>query len=181
MRLLVDEKCVIDDLKPHALKIDSGAITLQAGKLTSILLRTTQPAGAGSIKLQWSSPSRPLEVIPAARLYPPLFSPAMLVYAESADPHSSVLYTTTFDGPAKKLTVAGCSQPVFTPDGKQIIFRTVANAAIRQLRHFAYHAGRHANRTSSPGPAASAVIRVSAATGNTSPTWRRRRPPGRSG
>lgn len=129
VRLLVDEKCIIDDMKAHPVKIDTGVIALQAGKLTTILLRTTQPAGAGMLKLQWSSPGHALEVIPAARLYPPLFSPMMLIYAESADPHTSILYATTFDGPAKKLTVAGCSQPVFSPDGKTVFFRTEANAA----------------------------------------------------
>ena len=129
MRLLVDEKYLIDDLKPHALKADSRTITLQAGKLTSILLRTTQPGRRRVAQTGVEQPEPCAEVIPATRLYPPLFSPAMLVYAENAKPHASVLYTTTFDGPAKKLTVAGCSQPVFTPDGKQILYRTMTNAA----------------------------------------------------
>lgn len=127
VRLMVNEKRIIDDWAPHALKAVTGTISLQAGKLTPINLRTTQPAGAGAIKLQWASPSRPLEIIPASRLYPPLFDPALLVYSDNADPKVSALNLMALDGVPKKLTVAGSSQPVFMPGGKRILFRTTQN------------------------------------------------------
>jgi len=177
VRLLVDEKCVIDNQTPHALKADTGKVTLQAGKLTPIQLRTTQPAGAGSIKLQWNSPSRPLEVIPATRLYPPLFSPALLVYSENPELRNSSLFVTALDGTAKKLTVEGSGQPVFSQDGKKVLFRTTANIAyptsgIYQIAP----TGRNQNQLTRPGgerydPTISANGQVIAFVNNTDNAW----------
>jgi hypothetical protein len=127
VRLMVGDRRLINNWTPHPGKADTATIALQAGKLTAITLQLTQPAGEGMIKLQWASKSQPVGPLPLARLYPPLFSPAQLVYSESTDPRASALYVTELDGTPKKITAEGSSQPAISPDGKRLIFSTVAN------------------------------------------------------
>ena len=68
VRLAINKKPVIDNWTAHSDKEDSGAITLQAGVKYEIVLDYYQNGGGSVIKLMWSSPSQPKEVVPAASL-----------------------------------------------------------------------------------------------------------------
>jgi len=129
VRLMVNDKRMITEWTPHAEKASSADIALTAGKLTPIVLQFTHPAGAGRLKLQWASKRTPLAVIPALNLYPAIFSPSLLIYADNPNPAICALYMTEFDGVAKKVAVNGSAQPSISPDGKTIIFSTMPNLA----------------------------------------------------
>jgi Tol biopolymer transport system component len=125
--LIVDNQRLIDDWTPKAGAVRTGTVTLKADKLTPIIIQTTQPAGAGALQLQWSSPSLAIENIPITRMYPPVFAPAQFVYSDNPDIKSSALYLTNLTDTPKKLTVEGSYKPVFSPDGKKVLFQTFKN------------------------------------------------------
>jgi hypothetical protein len=70
VRLWVDGKLIIDNWTPHGTTEDRGAASLLANHRYDIRLEFFQAAGGAAIKLLWSSPSQPREIIPAAYLYP---------------------------------------------------------------------------------------------------------------
>ena len=69
VRLVVDNKVIIDNWTVHATTEDSGTITLQANKYYSIQLEYYEYYGGAAIQLFWSSPNKPKEIIPFANLY----------------------------------------------------------------------------------------------------------------
>ncbi|MEI6519125.1 MAG: PA14 domain-containing protein [bacterium] len=127
VRLIVNNKRVFDDWSAKDTPIRTGTVDLKADKLVYIVFQTTQPAGAGSVQLQWSSPSLPIENIPAVRMYPPVFAPDQFVYCDNPDIRTSAIYSTNLMDTPKKLTVEGSYKPVFSPDGKKILFQTFKN------------------------------------------------------
>ncbi len=127
VRLFINNKRVIDDWAGKQAPDRNGEIELKADKLIPVIFQTTQPVGAGNIKLQWSSPSLPTEIIPANRMYPPVFSPLQFVYCENPDNRTSSLYFSDFNDVLKKITVEGSYKPVFSPDGKKVLFQTTKN------------------------------------------------------
>jgi len=70
VRLWVNGKQLIDNWMPHGTTEDNGTLALEAGKRYDLKLEYFQGSGGGSIKLLWSSPSQPRQLIPASRLYP---------------------------------------------------------------------------------------------------------------
>lgn len=129
VRLFVNNKRVIDDWGAIPDQRISTPIALTANQLVPVMLELTHPAGAGEVKLQWSSKSLPKEIIPTLRLYPPMFAPAQLVFCEQIEPRSSALFMTNILDLPKKLTVDGSFQPVFSPDGYKLLFSTIKNTA----------------------------------------------------
>jgi GH43 family beta-xylosidase len=69
VRLWVDGHLLIDNWTPHAAVVNSAVYTLAAGQRYDIRLEYFDQAGTAQMRLQWSSPSQPLEAIPAAQLY----------------------------------------------------------------------------------------------------------------
>ncbi len=127
VRLFINNKRVIDDWGAKQAPERTGTIDLKADRLVQIILQVTHPVGAGNIQLQWSSASLPIENIPTTRMYPPVFAPSQFVYCDRADFRTSSLYVTDFYDTPKKMTVDGSYKPVFSPDGKKVLFNTIKN------------------------------------------------------
>lgn len=126
-RLIVNNTLLVDDTAPHPEQAHTGTVALQAGKLTEITLTTVQGGEAGTLALAWASASQARQTIPTNRLYPPVYAPRQLVYADTPELTTSTLYVTTLDGTPTKLVALGSGDPVFTPDGKRVIFCTTRN------------------------------------------------------
>lgn len=69
VRLWIDGKPVIDNTTPHGPKADKGTVTLRAGHRHSIRLDHTEQTGEAYLKLLWSSPSQPQQIVPQRQLY----------------------------------------------------------------------------------------------------------------
>jgi alpha-L-fucosidase len=69
VRLWVAGQLIIDGLTPHGPAVDSASIALQAGQRYAIAAEHSKRSGEASMKLIWSSPHLPQQVIPTARLY----------------------------------------------------------------------------------------------------------------
>ncbi|PBC86311.1 alpha-L-fucosidase [Streptomyces sp. 2224.1] len=69
VRLWIDGKLVIDNTTPHGPKADKGTVTLRAGHRHSIRLDHTEQTGEAYMKLLWSSPSQPQQIVPQRQLY----------------------------------------------------------------------------------------------------------------
>ena len=69
-RLWIDGQRIIDNWEKHALTEDAGAIALEPGRRYSIRLEHFEKNGAATMKLLWSSPSQPKEIVPQSQLYP---------------------------------------------------------------------------------------------------------------
>ena len=69
VRLWVDDQLIIDNWTDHGETEDNGTIQLEGGRLYSIRLQYYERAGSAVIKLFWSGPSQPKEIIPSNRLY----------------------------------------------------------------------------------------------------------------
>lgn len=88
VRVWIDGQLVIDDWSPHLRRTSSGTIALQAGQRSDIRIDYFDLTGPAQIEVSWSSPSRPLQLIPLDRLYA---SPAGLLgnYSDGAGGHLS--------------------------------------------------------------------------------------------
>lgn len=69
VRLWIDGQLVIDNATPHAPAVDQGSVTLTAGR-HDIRLEQTDQGGSAYMKLIWSSPNTPAQVVPRSQLYP---------------------------------------------------------------------------------------------------------------
>jgi len=81
-RLWVDGQLIVDDWSPHLRRSRSGTIALVAGQKYDIRVDYYEQTGPAQIELSWSSASRPIQVVPADRLYE---SPAGLLGAYADD------------------------------------------------------------------------------------------------
>ncbi|MER6671080.1 alpha-L-fucosidase [Amycolatopsis japonica] len=70
VRLWVDGKLLIDNTTPHGPSVDKATLDLVAGRSYAIRLEHTERGGEASMKLLWSSPNTPQQVIPARQLHP---------------------------------------------------------------------------------------------------------------
>jgi alpha-L-fucosidase len=70
VRLWVDGRLVIANTTPHGPAIDRATVSLTAGTQHTITLEHTEQGGEASMKLFWSSPNTPQQVIPRSRLHP---------------------------------------------------------------------------------------------------------------
>jgi GH43 family beta-xylosidase len=70
VRLWIDNKLIIDNWTPHPPMINSSTVTLAAGRRYNIRMDYFEDTGSAVARLEWSSRSQPLEVIPQNRLYP---------------------------------------------------------------------------------------------------------------
>ena len=69
VRLWIDGRPVIDSATPHGPKVDKGTVTLKAGHRHSIRIDYTEQTGEAHMKLLWSSPSQPQQIVPQRQLY----------------------------------------------------------------------------------------------------------------
>ncbi|MGW7578137.1 alpha-L-fucosidase [Streptomyces sp. NPDC054765] len=69
VRLWIDGRPVIDNSTPHGPKTDKGTVTLKASHRHSIRIDYTEQTGEAYMKLLWSSPSRPQQIVPQRQLY----------------------------------------------------------------------------------------------------------------
>jgi hypothetical protein len=68
-RVWVDGRLIIDDWKTHPAEEREGTIPLVAGRRTPIRVEYQDGALDAVMKLYWSSPSQPREIIPRRRLF----------------------------------------------------------------------------------------------------------------
>jgi autotransporter-associated beta strand protein len=68
VRLWVDNELIVTSWATQDAKAVTGQIPLRAGVATPITMEYFQNTGTASVKLEWSSPSLPLQVIPQSRL-----------------------------------------------------------------------------------------------------------------
>ncbi|GIH00359.1 hypothetical protein Pma05_69310 [Plantactinospora mayteni] len=69
IRLWIDGQLIIDNTVPHAPTVDQGSVTLTAGR-HDIRLEQTDQGGSAYMKLIWSSPNTPAQIVPRSQLYP---------------------------------------------------------------------------------------------------------------
>ncbi len=69
VRLWIDGQLVIDNATPHGPAVDQGSVTLAAGR-HDIRLEQTEQGGEAYLKLIWSSPNTPAQIVPRSQLYP---------------------------------------------------------------------------------------------------------------
>ena len=68
VRLWVNGQLLIDNWTSHTTTTDTGTIALVAGQRYTVRMEFYDYMGYATVRLGWSSPSTPVEVIPAARL-----------------------------------------------------------------------------------------------------------------
>jgi len=82
VRLWVDGQLLIDEWHDQASTEHSGTIDLSAGQPVDLQMDYYDATGGALARLEWSSPSRPRQVIPSDHLYPPLSDPVLDVTGE---------------------------------------------------------------------------------------------------
>ena len=70
VRLWVDGKLLIDDLKVHATSEKQATLKLEAGRAYALRLEFFEQTGAALMRLSWSSPHQRKQLIPAKQLRP---------------------------------------------------------------------------------------------------------------
>jgi glucose/arabinose dehydrogenase len=75
-RLWVDGVPVVDDWGPHSERTARGTIALQAGRRHDLRLEMHDAGGPARVRLLWSGPGIPRQVVPSARLFPGAAAPA---------------------------------------------------------------------------------------------------------
>ncbi|MEV0260170.1 alpha-L-fucosidase [Streptomyces sp. NPDC050617] len=68
-RVWIDGRLLIDNTKPHDATIDKASIPLRAGHKYAIRVEHTEQTGEATMKLLWSTPNQPQEIVPTTQLY----------------------------------------------------------------------------------------------------------------
>lgn len=68
-RVWIDGKLVIDSTTPHTAKVDKVTVDLKAGQRHAIKIEYTEQTGEAHMKLLWSSPGQPQQIVPRTQLY----------------------------------------------------------------------------------------------------------------
>ena len=71
IRLYLDGKMIIDNWTQHPATENSAEVALEAGRKYDLKIEYCESGGQAVIKLLWSSPSQPKQIIPQNQLYPP--------------------------------------------------------------------------------------------------------------
>lgn len=71
VQVWIDGKLVVGNTTPHGPEVNKGTITLQAGHKYSIKVEHTEQGGEAYMKLLWSSPNTPQQIVPKEHLYTP--------------------------------------------------------------------------------------------------------------
>ncbi|WP_436494975.1 alpha-L-fucosidase [Actinokineospora sp. HUAS TT18] len=150
VRVWIDGRLVIDNLTPHAVKVDQGSVVLAAGRRYDIKVEHTEAGGEAYLKLIWAGPNTPAEIVPKSQLYPSagntrINNGSVATYAGSwgvssargfGDYADDVHYTTS-NGASFSYTFSGTGIDYFTEtfsDEGQIdiyldnVFQTTVNA-----------------------------------------------------
>ncbi|MFD9864645.1 alpha-L-fucosidase [Streptomyces alboflavus] len=68
VRVWIDGRLVIDSWNPHEPKVDKAQVPLTAGKHHSIRVDYAENTGEAHMKLLWSSPNQPQQIVPSTQL-----------------------------------------------------------------------------------------------------------------
>lgn len=68
-KVWIDGRLVIDAGDPHTPRVDKGRISLEAGEKYGIRIEHRVRTGEAHMKLFWSSPDQPQEIVPSSQLY----------------------------------------------------------------------------------------------------------------
>jgi hypothetical protein len=71
VRLWINGQLIVDDWNQHATSERAGTIALQAGQRYSLRLEYFEYNVDATVRLLWSSPSQPKEIVPQSQLSPP--------------------------------------------------------------------------------------------------------------
>ncbi|WP_184503597.1 alpha-L-fucosidase [Streptomyces botrytidirepellens] len=69
VRVWIDGKLLIDNTTPHTAKVDKATVDLRAGQRHAIKIEYTEQTGEAHMKLLWSSPGQPQQIVPRTQLY----------------------------------------------------------------------------------------------------------------
>jgi hypothetical protein len=69
-RLWVNGTLLVDGWTEHAARVDQGTISLVAGQRYAVRLEYHDLAGEAGVRLLWSAPGLPRQVLPASQLFP---------------------------------------------------------------------------------------------------------------
>ncbi|WP_370592905.1 PA14 domain-containing protein [Streptomyces sp. NBRC 110028] len=67
-RARIDGRLFIDSATPHGAQVDKATVDLRAGQRHSIEIEYTERTGEAHMRLLWSSPGRPQQIVPRGRL-----------------------------------------------------------------------------------------------------------------
>ncbi|WP_374118228.1 alpha-L-fucosidase [Streptomyces sp. RKAG337] len=70
VQVWVDGQQIISNTTPHDAAVNTGTVTLQAGKKYSIRIDFTERTGEAAMKLLWYAPDEAQRIVPASQLYP---------------------------------------------------------------------------------------------------------------
>jgi hypothetical protein len=70
IRLWVNGAPLVNDWTDHMKTVDMGTIGLVAGQRYDLVLEYYNDGASGTARLQWASPSTPLEIVPSIFLFP---------------------------------------------------------------------------------------------------------------
>ncbi|MGW7754623.1 alpha-L-fucosidase [Streptomyces violaceusniger] len=70
-RVWIDGRLIIDNTTPHEPQVDKATVALRAGAKHAIKIEYTEQTGEAHMKLLWSSPSVPQQIVPRSQLYTP--------------------------------------------------------------------------------------------------------------
>ena len=102
-RVWVNGQKIIDNFGIHSLEEHSGTISMLKGKRYDVVVEYLEWGGAAVVKLLWSSPSQPKNLIPTSQLYPagsPAQPPPPPVNAPPAVAMTAPADGSTFTAPA---------------------------------------------------------------------------------
>ncbi|WP_436840286.1 PA14 domain-containing protein [Streptomyces flavofungini] len=68
VRVWIDGRLVIDSWNPHEPKVDKAQVPLTAGERHSIRVDYAENTGEAHMKLLWSSPDQPQQIVPSTQL-----------------------------------------------------------------------------------------------------------------
>ena len=69
-RLWINDVLVVDDWTDHTARVSQGTINLQGGQRYAMRLEYRNPKGPASVRLLWSAPGLPRQVVPFTQLFP---------------------------------------------------------------------------------------------------------------
>jgi hypothetical protein len=92
IRLWVNDTLLIDDWDTNGHRSNQATVNMEAGELYDLQIEYLEDQGAARAKLEWSSASQALQVIPKTQLYPP-YIPGVPATIETETTSSAVQIT----------------------------------------------------------------------------------------
>lgn len=109
VRLCVGGRKIIDNWTVHTPTVDTGTISLTAGKKYDIRMEYFESTGTAVAKLEWSSASQAREIVPQVCLYPPMDCPNPSVAWYKLDETSGTVAADSSGSGRNGTLYGGCS------------------------------------------------------------------------